>query len=45
VNFLRYRPMLANDRLKQDFPGLPRKNSAEVYDLYRAARDREADHA
>jgi UDP-glucose 4-epimerase len=45
VNFLRYRPVLANDRLKQDFPGLPRKTSAEVFDLYRAARDREVDHA
>jgi len=38
VDFLRYRPVLANDRLKQAFPGLPRKTSAEVYALYRDAR-------
>ena len=38
VDVLRYRPVLANDRLKQAFPGLPTKTSAEVYDHYRAAR-------
>ncbi len=38
VDFLRYRPVLANDRLKQAFPGLPRLTSRQVYDLYRAAR-------
>lgn len=38
VDFLRYRPVLANDRLKQDFPGLPRRSSREVYELYRTNR-------
>lgn len=38
VDFLRYRPVLANDRLKQAFPGLPRLTSREVYDRYREAR-------
>ncbi len=38
VDFLRYRPVLANDRLKAAFPGLPRRTSREVYELYRAAR-------
>ncbi len=38
VDFLRYRPVLANDQLKQDFPGLPRKTSREVYELYRTRR-------
>lgn len=38
VDFLRYRPVLANDRLRRDFPGLPRLTSREVYDLHRAAR-------
>lgn len=38
VDFLRYRPVLANDRLRQAFDGLPRLTSREVYDRYRAAR-------
>jgi UDP-glucose 4-epimerase len=38
VDFLRYRPVLANDRLKQAFPGLPRLTSRQVFDLYRSAR-------
>ncbi len=40
VDFLRYRPVLANDRLKRDFPGLPTKTSREAYDVYRAGRSR-----
>ena len=38
VDFLRYRPVLANDRCKEAFPGLPTKTSAEVYAFHRAAR-------
>lgn len=38
VDFLRYRPVLANDRCKQAFDGLPRLTSREVYDLYRTSR-------
>jgi len=39
VDFLRYRPVLANGRLKELFPGLPRLSSAEVYARFRGARD------
>ncbi len=39
VDFLRYRPVLANDRLKERFPGLPRLSSAEVYARFKSARD------
>ncbi|MEX2551322.1 MAG: NAD-dependent epimerase/dehydratase family protein [Nitriliruptoraceae bacterium] len=39
VDFLRYRPVLANDRLKELFEGLPRLSSAEVYARFRGARD------
>ena len=38
VNFLRYRPVLANRRLKQVFGYVPRKTSAEVFEFYLAAR-------
>lgn len=34
VNFLRYRPVLDNRRLKQDFGYQPRKTSAETFDLW-----------
>lgn len=34
VNFLRYRPVLDNRRLKEVFGYLPRKTSAEVFDFY-----------
>ena len=34
VNFLRYRPVLDNRRLKDDFGYCPQLNSAEVFDLY-----------
>jgi UDP-glucose 4-epimerase len=40
VDFLRYRPVLANDRLKRDFPGLPTRTSQEAYEVYRAGRSR-----
>lgn len=38
VDFLRYRPVLDNRRLKQDFGYVPRKTSSEVFDLWRASR-------
>lgn len=34
VDFLRYRPVLSNRRLKQELGYLPRKTSAEVFDYY-----------
>jgi len=40
VNFLRYRPVLANRRLKEQFGYVPRKTSAEVFEFYLAARAR-----
>jgi UDP-glucose 4-epimerase len=40
VAFLRHRPVLANDALKQaGFGSLPRKTSREVFDLYRQSRE------
>lgn len=39
VRFVRYRPVLANQRLKEEFGFVPRKTSSEVYDLYLASRD------
>ena len=38
VDFLRYRPVLSNRRLKEDFGYVPRLTSAEVFDLYLRAR-------
>lgn len=35
VNFLRYRPVLANRRLKEEFGYVPKLSSAEVFELYR----------
>ncbi len=40
VNFLRYRPVLDNRRLKQVFGYTPRKTSAETFEFYLAARAR-----
>lgn len=34
VNFLRYRPVLANDRLKKEFGYTPEKTTTETFDLY-----------
>lgn len=34
VDFLRWRPVLANRRLKEDFGYVPRRTSAEVFDLW-----------
>ncbi len=38
VDFLRYRPVLDNRRLKEEFGYIPRKTSSEVFDLWRASR-------
>ena len=38
VNFLRYRPVLDNRRLKEIFGYVPRLTSAEVFDLFRKSR-------
>lgn len=37
VRFLRYRPVLANDALKQEFGYTPAKTSAEAFEAYLAA--------
>jgi UDP-glucose 4-epimerase len=34
VNFIRYRPVLANDRLKNEFGYTPRMTSREVFEFY-----------
>jgi len=39
VNFLRYRPVLDNRRLKLEFGYVPRKTSSEVFDFWRASRN------
>jgi UDP-glucose 4-epimerase len=38
IDFLRYRPVLENRRLKEAFGYLPRLSSSEVFDLWRASR-------
>ena len=38
VDFLRYRPVLDNTRLRAAFPGLPRLTTAECYARFREAR-------
>lgn len=40
VDFLRYRPVLDNSRLKEVFGYVPQKTSAEVFEFYLAARER-----
>ncbi|MBI2383358.1 MAG: SDR family oxidoreductase [Gammaproteobacteria bacterium] len=42
VDFLRYRPVLDNRRLKERFGYRPRLTSAQVFDLYRQSRARRA---
>ena len=37
VDFLRYRPVLSNERLKREFGYTPRLSSREAFDLYRDA--------
>ncbi len=38
VNFLRYRPVLSNQKLKAEFGYTPRLNSKEVFEYYLSAR-------
>jgi len=38
IDFLRYRPVLDNTRLKRDFGYVPRLSSAEVFELWRRSR-------
>lgn len=40
VGFLRYRPVLSNRRLKEEFGYLPRKTTREVFDFYLERRHR-----
>jgi UDP-glucose 4-epimerase len=40
VPFLRYRPVLSNRRLKQEFGYRPRKTTREVFETFLAARRR-----
>jgi UDP-glucose 4-epimerase len=42
LDFLRYRPVLLNTRLKTVFGYTPRYTSSEVFEIYRAARAAEA---
>ncbi len=41
LDFLRYRPVLLNTRLKTVFGYTPTYTSAEVFEIYRAARDKQ----
>ena len=38
LDFLRYRPVLLNARLKEEFGYVPKLSSAQVFELYRASR-------
>ena len=40
IDFLRYRPVLDNTRLKTEFGYVPKLSSAEVFELWRAARQK-----
>ena len=41
LDFLRYRPVLLNTRLKEEFGYIPKLTSAQVFELYRNARQNE----
>lgn len=43
VNFVQYRPVLANDRLKADFGYTPHLSSRDVFELYWRSRTHAAD--
>ncbi len=43
VNFLRYRPVLSNRRLKEEFGYTPRKTTEQVFDLFVRSRRDEAE--
>ena len=38
IDFLRYRPVLDNRRLKEEFGYVPKRTSAEVFELWRTSR-------
>jgi UDP-glucose 4-epimerase len=42
LDFLRYRPVLLNTRLKEEFGYVPKLTSAEVFELYRKSRQGKA---
>ena len=42
IDFLRYRPVLDNRRLKEEFGYVPKLTSAEVFELWRTSRQRKA---
>ena len=42
IDFLRYRPVLANRRLKEEFGYVPKLTSAEVFELWRKSRTKTA---
>ena len=42
IDFLRYRPVLANRRLKEEFGYVPKLTSAEVFELWRQSRQAKA---
>jgi UDP-glucose 4-epimerase len=42
IDFLRYRPVLANRRLKEEFGYVPKLSSAEVFELWRTSRQSKA---
>ncbi len=42
VNFLRYRPVLANRRLKKEFGYIPKKTTAEVFQFFLECRKKAA---
>jgi len=41
LDFLRYRPVLLNTKLKQEFGYTPTYTSAQVFEIYREARERQ----
>ena len=42
IGYLRYRPVLANRCLKEEFGYVPKLTSAEVFDLWRRSRQGKA---
>ena len=42
LDFLRYRPVLDNRRLKEEFGYVPKLSSAEVFELWKAAQQKKA---
>ena len=42
VDFIRYRPVLSNRRLKEEFGYVPQKTTSEVFDFFWSSREEEA---